>query len=334
MEQFTKVVPLIKWDERDHLVWGVGCSETPDADGEICDYPAAKAEFMRWSEEFRQRTSNAGQAESLGCVRLMHGLTIAGKLIKITFDDSKKQILVGATPANEEILKMLRLGMLTGFSIGGGYTWKRPEGKYTRYGCRLSEISLVDNPSNPDAVYEFVNADGATTLVKFNRKGDSDMFPNPRTGAAVPQTSRGTCPACLQQIPHSKRPGDKLDCPNCKSALEVDDTGKLIPQKPQYKVAKGETSMRRTAHDHLLDCAKHERALSEKHHGIGAQHSKLAAAHRLDGQDSIAECHKALSDHHHAIGAAHRNHAELCEKLATEAIMSCRHVERPGDGCR
>jgi len=122
----NKFLPLLKVDESAHLAWGVACSEAPDSDGEIADYAASKAEFMRWSEDFRERTAKAGQATSLGNVRLMHSMTIAGKITRISFDDTAKRISVGTEPANDEIWEMLRKGLLTGYSIGGSYQWKRP----------------------------------------------------------------------------------------------------------------------------------------------------------------------------------------------------------------
>lgn len=165
-----KFARLVKVDEQTHMAWGIATSETPDSEEEICDYEGVKADITRWSDDFFKRTTSAGQEASLGNIRVMHQLDLGGKAVKIEFHDDAKEVWLGASPADDSVWDKLRRGILTGYSIGGKYAWRKPEGKYQRYSPIISEISFVDNPSNPDATYAYVKADGSRELRKFITK--------------------------------------------------------------------------------------------------------------------------------------------------------------------
>ena len=165
----------MKVDEVTHTVWGCVTSETPDSDGEICDYPSVKKAIQQWSDETLAKTTAAGQEISLGNMRVMHQLQIGGKAIKIEYKDEPKQVWVGSTPATDEVWHLLKGGFLTGHSIGGNYLWKKKEGDYTRYAPTIGEISYVDKGSNPDASFAYVKADGSTELRKFAKPGPDEI---------------------------------------------------------------------------------------------------------------------------------------------------------------
>jgi len=167
----NKFIQLSKVDEATHEVWGIASSEAPDADGEIADYDATKAAFQKWSEDTLNKTQAAGQDPSLGNVRLQHTLTIAGKVIKIQYDDEGRKVLIGSQPVNDEIWELVKGGFVTGYSMGGGYAWKKPDGKYTRFAPVLAEMSYVDAACNPEANFTYIKADGNSELRKF-KKGD------------------------------------------------------------------------------------------------------------------------------------------------------------------
>lgn len=166
-QQFKKFIPLTKVDEATHTVYGLAASEMPDKDNEVFDYAFGKEAVQRWSNDFLVRTTTAGQAPSLGNIRVMHSLELGGKAIRIDYKDAEKQIWIESEPVSEEVWQQLKRGILTGYSIGGGYEFKKPEGKYVRYGASIAEISLVDNPCNPEATFAYVKADGSMELRKF-----------------------------------------------------------------------------------------------------------------------------------------------------------------------
>jgi hypothetical protein len=122
-------------------------SETVDSHGTIFDYDASKEAFTRW----------------IGNVREMHGRQAVGSRVAVRCDDETRRIYVririsrGARDTWEKVLD----GTLRGASIGAsGVVWQRQRRRVageqrslnvaTRYD--LVELSLVDNPSNPDAL--------------------------------------------------------------------------------------------------------------------------------------------------------------------------------------
>jgi hypothetical protein len=165
-------VPITKVDIERREVWGVAAEEATDKTGrEKFDFAESAPFFSEWSEDFRKRTTAAGQEPSLGNVRYMHQPDAVGKLVALELDQATKQVRAGARVVDEAAWEKVRAGVLTGFSIGGDYVrrWDDPEEKgVKRYAARPSEISLVDNPCMYGATFELVRADGATELVKFH----------------------------------------------------------------------------------------------------------------------------------------------------------------------
>lgn len=173
-DKLLKLFPIAKIDEATHMVYGVATSEAPDSDDEIADYPASKAAIQQWSADQLKKTLAAGQEPSMGNIRLMHQLQIGGKAVQINYDDTAKTVSVGSVPANDDVWHLIKGGFLTMYSIGGGYAWKKAEGKYTRYGPEIAEISFVDRGANPDATFLYVKADGTTEMRKCQKPGPAE----------------------------------------------------------------------------------------------------------------------------------------------------------------
>lgn len=168
--RFQKHVRIAKVDEVTHTAYGIATSEAVDCDGEIADYDGSKEAFSEWSSDFLTRTTAAGQDASLGNIRLMHSLELGGKVVKIDYNDERKEVWLTTSPANGDVWEMLKGGYLTGYSIGGKITKRKKEGDYSRYWFKLSEVSYVDNPANPEATFAYVKADGSVELRKFQPK--------------------------------------------------------------------------------------------------------------------------------------------------------------------
>lgn len=183
--ELTKFFPLVKIDETTHTVYGLVTAEVPDKAGEICDYEAAKKAYSEWSNAFLEKTTAAGQEPSLGNIRLMHNVELAGKATKLEFKDDAKQIFLATQPVNEEIWQLVKGGFVTGFSHGGNYTFKKADGKYTRYGLKLVEVSYVDNPCLEEATFTYVKADGSMELRKFAPKAAPEAVPETKDAADV-----------------------------------------------------------------------------------------------------------------------------------------------------
>lgn len=157
---------ITKVDVEKREVWGRAVQEVPDKSREIFDYETSAPLFRAWSSEFEKATDG----KSLGNIRAMHGAVAAGKVIALTCDDAAKAIDIGTKIVDDAEWQKVVEGVYTGFSIGGQYEkkWKDPEdATLTRYTAKPSEISIVDNPCVPTAMFSMVKADGAVEQVPF-----------------------------------------------------------------------------------------------------------------------------------------------------------------------
>jgi hypothetical protein len=160
---FLKFIRLTKVDGVKREVHGVVTSETPDKDGEICDYETTVPHYQAWSAEFEKSTDG----KSLGNIREMHDNRAAGKVTALEFDDAAREIRITARIVDDDAWKKCEEGVYTGFSHGGEYVKVWADGAFRRYTAKPNEISLVDNPCNPEAHFEYVKADGTIELRKF-----------------------------------------------------------------------------------------------------------------------------------------------------------------------
>ncbi len=139
--------PIVRVDAPRREIELCATSEAVDSHGTIFDYDASKDAFTRW----------------IGNVREMHGRQAVGSRVAVRCDDETRRIYVrirvsrGAQDTWEKVLD----GTLRGASIGASeVVWRRQRRRMageqrwldvaTRYD--LVELSLVDNPSNPDAL--------------------------------------------------------------------------------------------------------------------------------------------------------------------------------------
>jgi hypothetical protein len=97
----------------------------------------------------------------------MHEPSAVGKLVALDFDDSLKQIYVGAKIVDAVAWQKCSEGVYTGFSIGGQYVKAWKDGEYVRFTANPAEISVVDNPCVPGAHFTAVKADGQIEIRKF-----------------------------------------------------------------------------------------------------------------------------------------------------------------------
>jgi hypothetical protein len=183
--KLSKFIRLVKVDEAKRQAWGLATAEVPDKSGEICDYDAAKSAYQKWSQEAKDATTKSGQEVSLGNVRLQHTLQPVGKVIEIDYRDEEKEIFVGTYIDDDDTWRQIQKGILTGFSHGGEYAWRKcndcgtdmlglgnvcPECEKrveSRYAPVLAELSVVDNPCLERAHFDYVKADGSRESRSF-----------------------------------------------------------------------------------------------------------------------------------------------------------------------
>ncbi len=125
-------------------VWGYASADTKDSDGEIITSDAMKAAlpgYMKW-----------------GAVREMHQAKAAGTAIEAEVQDDGKTWF-GAHIVDTEAVKKVKANVYKGFSIGGKVTERDELNKTIIKALNLIEVSLVDRPANPDAVFTMYKAE-------------------------------------------------------------------------------------------------------------------------------------------------------------------------------
>lgn len=153
---------IVKVNDEERIVEGYASTESMDVQGEIVKIEAIKdalPEYMRFAN-----------------IREMHQPSAVGKAISADVDD--KGLYLSVNVVDDSAWEKVKKGVYNGFSIGGK--------KITKIGdtitkLRLTEISLVDRPANPEAVFNLWKGDGMEEEVKdeiiedVEKSDDSDM---------------------------------------------------------------------------------------------------------------------------------------------------------------
>ena len=126
-------------------VWGYASTGDQDSDGETVTPDAMKAALPDYMK--------------FGAVREMHQSTAAGTAIEAEVQDTGKTWF-GAHIVDPVAVKKVHTGVYKGFSIGGKVTERDTADKKIIKGLNLIEVSLVDRPANPNAVFTMYKAAG------------------------------------------------------------------------------------------------------------------------------------------------------------------------------
>lgn len=141
---YAEIAKMEAKDDGTVKVWGYASSEAVDSDGEIIAAEAMKAAIPDYMK--------------FGAVREMHGSNAAGTAIEINVEDDGRTFF-GAHIVDPVAVTKVKTGVYKGFSIGGSVTARDELNKSQITGLKLTEISLVDRPANPDAVFTCFKAD-------------------------------------------------------------------------------------------------------------------------------------------------------------------------------
>lgn len=152
---YAEIAKMEAQDDGTVKVWGYASSETVDSDGETITAQAMKAAIPDYMK--------------FGAVREMHGKSAAGTAIEIKVEDDGRTFF-GAHIVDPTAVLKVKSGVYKGFSIGGSVTQRDELNKSIISGIKLSEISLVDRPANPEAVFTMIKMDDADKA----EKGDEE----------------------------------------------------------------------------------------------------------------------------------------------------------------
>lgn len=173
MNDYKKIfVEFTKKDDNKRLVGGYVSTETLDSQGEIVEKDAVVKALPGYLGQYDEKTGRY----LYGNIREMHQMSAVGKTIRTKVDD--RGVYVEGKVVDDNAWKKVKEGVYAGFSIGGRVL---EQVKNRIKAIRLSEISLVDRPANPDAVFAMVKLDKAGKLVDVQ----STMQLQSPTGSAV-----------------------------------------------------------------------------------------------------------------------------------------------------
>ena len=159
---YADITKMEAQDDGTVKVWGYASSEAVDSDGEIIAAEAMKAAIPDYMK--------------FGAVREMHGSNAAGTAIEINVEDDGRTFF-GAHIVDPVAVTKVKTGVYKGFSIGGSVTARDELNKSQITGLKLTEISLVDRPANPDAVFTCYKADKP----KADEAADKDDKPSDKS---------------------------------------------------------------------------------------------------------------------------------------------------------
>ena len=128
-------------------VSGICSSETRDSDGEVITADAMRKAIPEYMQ--------------FGAVREMHSNIAAGVMLEISVDDDGVTHCEADIVDEGSIKKLLHdPPILKGFSVGGKKLKRNAHDRRVVEEIKLTEVSLVDRPNNPDALFELAKFDG------------------------------------------------------------------------------------------------------------------------------------------------------------------------------
>ena len=146
--------PILKvYEGDDDSLYVDGClaAEEVDEAGEVMDWASSIPNFKAWNKSFAQKTAGAEGGASVGNLRVMHQRIVAGKFVRMEYDEDAKKVFVTAKITSPSEQENVREGVYTAFSVGAKYMkkWWDAALKATRWTAKPFEGSLVDYGAMP-----------------------------------------------------------------------------------------------------------------------------------------------------------------------------------------
>jgi hypothetical protein len=132
--------------------------------------PTARRQLAGLLADLRQVVTRAALAGALddymkfANIREMHRLSAVGVAEAAAVDD--KGLYVAARIDDPAAWEKVREGVYKGYSIGGRVTARDPADRHVITGLALTEISLVDRPANPEAVFDCWKSKGGEDMAE------------------------------------------------------------------------------------------------------------------------------------------------------------------------
>jgi len=136
--------PIAKVDAEQRMVWGYASTDAEDDQGETITrgaLAAALGDYLKFAN-----------------IREMHQMSAVGVAEEAGIDD--KGLYIGARIVDPRAWDKVTSGVYKGFSVGGKVKARAPADRNVITALSLTEISLVDRPANPEAVFDCWKAEG------------------------------------------------------------------------------------------------------------------------------------------------------------------------------
>ena len=146
-DKINVYVPFTKVNEEERIVEGYASTEMLDSQGEIVTKQAmeeATPDYMKFAN-----------------VREMHQPKAAGKTLMTKFDEKGTYVRVKVVA--DDAWKLVKEGVYNGFSIGGRKLMQLGN-KVTK--LMWTELSIVDRPANPGALFTVVKFDNSNSEIQ------------------------------------------------------------------------------------------------------------------------------------------------------------------------
>jgi len=154
-------VEFVKKDNDKKEVYGYASTPALDSQGEIVEKEAIIKALPGYLGEWDEKN----QRHQYGNIREMHQPSAVGKTIQAKVDE--KGLWIKGKIVDKDAWEKVKEGVYAGFSIGGRVIESVKNRIKT---IRLSEISLVDRPANPEAVFSMVKFDKAGNMVDMQEE--------------------------------------------------------------------------------------------------------------------------------------------------------------------
>jgi phage head maturation protease len=279
-------VPFMKVNEEQHMVFGYASTEKRDVQGEIVRLDAierALPDYMRFAN-----------------IREMHQPSAVGIAKEANVD--RKGLYVGAHVVDDRAWTKCKAGVYKGFSIGGKVTARDPDDKSVITGLNLTEISLVDRPANPEAIYTVVKFDDGVALPMPLQKWDCGVSDHQHFG-------KNEAIGCMRDRMEARaadvgRVLDELAKRSTHSVANgrLQSHAQAITEADRnVKFHEDEATRARTAQDRFKGRAAKAGDKADSLMLLMNEKAASGFAHLVAGHENLAHFHRSVADHHRSL---------------------------------
>lgn len=289
-------IPFTKADEEQRMVWGYASTEALDSQGEKVAKSAieeALPDYMKFAN-----------------IREMHQPSAVGKAHEATVDD--KGLFLCVKVVDDTAWQKVQEGVYNGFSIGGKKITKVND---TITKLKLTEISLVDRPANPEAVFTMFK--GEDMAEEKDKPKDEEVEGEEGEEKKDKEAEKSDTPSDIKKSMWDvSRVGDALYYLN--EAIESQEWGAMFGENNAAATAQLKASMNTLVEAYktlaineadkfkqsgdVVDDAKEAEAAeelsgkSDKGGDLAKADASISAANRKKLEDIMAMCKEMMGD--------------------------------------